>query len=257
MWATRCVAEAQLHEQNSFITLTYADEHLPWDGSLTPSHFQKFVKKLRRRLSSSQAMKYYMAGEYGENFSRPHFHACLFGVDFPDKTILWENEGIITYTSDFLERLWGKGMVSIGEVNFETAAYTARYICKKVTGDKAHDHYTTTHPITGEVIHLQPEYNRMSLRPAVGKEWFEKYKDDCYPSDFLIHNKRKIKIPRYFDKLFEMDNPHELEQIKKKRKAAAKKNPHNSEERLAVREKVKKLTMNKITRTFENGTQNL
>lgn len=198
-----------------------------------------------------------MCGEYGEKFSRPHYHACLFGIDFPDKTILWEQEGIITYNSDTLSDLWGKGLVSIGEVNFDTAAYTARYICKKITGEKAQEHYTTTHPITGEVIQLEPEYNRMSLKPAIAKDWYQQYKSDCYPSDYLIHKGKKIPIPRYFDKLLEIENPHELEQIKKKRKRVGRNNPDNTLERLATREKVKKLTMKQFTRSFENDTQNL
>jgi hypothetical protein len=41
--------EASLHIFNSFITLTYDPEHLPEDGSLNVLHFQKFMKRLRKK----------------------------------------------------------------------------------------------------------------------------------------------------------------------------------------------------------------
>ena len=257
-WAMRCTQEAQLHEKNCFITLTYSDEHLPWDGSLIKSHPQKFLKKLRKHLSSSQTLRYYMAGEYGEKLSRPHYHLCLFGIDFHDKEVFHEQEGILTYTSETLSNLWGKGFCTLGELNFETAAYTARYIQKKITGDKADDHYTITHPLTGEIIKLEPEYNAMSLKPAVAKEWYEKYKSDVYPSDYLIRKGYKTSVPRYFDKLLERENPHDLETIKKARKKNARRFEHdNTPERLATREKVKTLNAQQISRGYENGTSDL
>ena len=101
-WAIRCTHESQLHAQNSFITLTYSEDHLPWDGSLVKSHMQDFFKRLRH-YCKPQKIRYYMCGEYGENLSRPHYHACLFGKDFPDKEIFKECEGILTYTSQILE----------------------------------------------------------------------------------------------------------------------------------------------------------
>ena len=36
-WAIRCVHEASLHSQNSFITLTYNNDNLPANGSLALS----------------------------------------------------------------------------------------------------------------------------------------------------------------------------------------------------------------------------
>ncbi len=83
-WAMRCMHEAQLHENNCFITLTYDNTHLPSDGSLHYKDFQLFIKRLRKKFGNTR-IRYYMAGEYGENFGRPHFHACIFGHDFHDK----------------------------------------------------------------------------------------------------------------------------------------------------------------------------
>ena len=140
-WAIRCMHEAQMHEKNCFITLTYDDAHLPGDRSLHYRDFQLFIKRLRKRYPGRR-IRYYMAGEYGENFGRPHWHACLFGIDFDDKS-LWKRTSAnsLLYRSADLELLWPFGYSSIGDVTFESAAYVARYIMKKVTGKNADQHY--------------------------------------------------------------------------------------------------------------------
>lgn len=193
-----------------------------------------------------------MCGEYGEKLSRPHYHICLFGLDFQDKEVFKNEEGILTYTSDTLEEIWGKGFCTTGELNFQTAAYTARYIAKKITGKKAEEHYQTLDPTTGELIQLEPEYNRMSLKPGIGAEWFEHYQSDVFPSDFLIHKGQKIKTPRYYDKLHEITGA-DMEIIKKRRIIRARKDAeNNTPERLAVREKIKCLKFNQLQRNLEN-----
>jgi len=252
LWATRCIHESQMHDQNSFITLTYAPEHLPTDGSLIKWHFQDFMKRLRKS-RFPQTIRYFMCAEYGENFSRPHFHACLFGVDFPDKDPIREQEGIILYNSPTLDKIWGKGFTSIGDVTFETAAYTARYITKKITGEQSKDHYQTTCEHTGNLINLEPEYTNMSLKPGIGANWLEKYKSDVYPSDFIIHKNKKIKVPRYYDKIMELEGG-DIETIKKLRKInAAKHMEDNTPERLAVREQVKIHQFRQLKRSYETN----
>lgn len=193
-----------------------------------------------------------MAGEYGENFSRPHYHACLFGADFPDKSPIRESEGIILYNSPLLDKIWGKGYTSIGDVTFETAAYTARYITKKITGEKANEHYQTTCQHTGNLILLEPEYTNMSLRPGIGKAWVRAYGSDIYPSDFIIHKGRRITLPRYYDQIMELEG-RDINSIKRRRKVSAgKRLRQNTPDRLAVREEVKELKFKTFTRSYEN-----
>ena len=141
-WAIRCMHEAQLHESNAFITLTYADEHLPQDRSLDKREFQLFIKRLRKSIQP-QRLRYFHCGEYGAKLGRPHYHACLFGFDFPDKELQrYSKTGEKLYRSDLLDSAWqNKGWALIGEVTFQSAAYVARYITKKITGEAAHDHY--------------------------------------------------------------------------------------------------------------------
>ena len=81
----RCLHEASLYDNNCFITLTFNDEYVM--PSLDKSIFQKFMKRLRRMFPDAR-IRYFMCGEYGDKLSRPHYHACLFGFDFPDLRIV-------------------------------------------------------------------------------------------------------------------------------------------------------------------------
>ena len=178
-WAIRCVHEASLYDDNCFITLTYSDENLPPYGSLVKKDFQDFMKRLRKRFSN---VRYYHCGEYGSKTKRPHYHAILFNIDFPDKELLTINNDQRLYTSEILSKIWGKGICSIGSVTFESAAYVARYIMKKANGDDAELKYCHVDD-DGVWNSIEPEYTTMSRRPGIGKEWFDKFKSDVYPND--------------------------------------------------------------------------
>lgn len=248
-WAMRCVHEASLHADNAFITLTYDDSSLPVGGTLVYSHFQKFMKRLRKRTGAK--ISFYVGGEYGEELGRPHFHACLFGFDFPDKEYFKKSaSGERLYTSKFLESLWPFGLSSVGAVSFESAAYIARYCMKKVNGDLAKAHYEV---ITedGEIIDRLPEFNHMSLKPAIGKRWLEKFETDVYPRDYVVMNGVKTKPPKYYDDLFEKENPGVFSELVARRELDAELNMvDNSYARLAVKETVVQARSKLLRRTL-------
>lgn len=249
-WAMRCMHEAQLHENNCFITLTYNDENYPTNGSLTKDHFQKFLKRFRRAIAPAK-IRYYMAGEYGTNFGRPHFHACIFGYDFHDKKLHQRTtSGSLIYRSQELEKLWTYGYSSVGDVTFESAAYVARYIMQKQTGrDVDPNHYTYCDIQTGELIKILPEYNNMSLKPGIGADWYKKYKNDVYPHDYVELRGQKIKPPKFYDKLYSKENPYEYDQLLHNREKQAKLRPEeHSYERLLVKETVTKAKLQKLKR---------
>lgn len=245
-----------MHDQNCFITLTYDDENLPSDLSLHHSHFQKFMKRLRKRVNAkdeanhNKQILYYMCGEYGENFGRPHFHACLFNIDFSDKVPATRTgSGNIIYNSKLLESLWPYGFSSIGDLTFESAAYVARYVMKKITGDAADDHYRRVNPETGEIYWLTPEYAAMSNRRAIGSTWLEKYKTDVYPHDHVIINGFPAKPPRAYDKIYDKSDYLAFDDIKLKRELDRLKfSVDNTPERLAVREKLNDIKLQKLKR---------
>jgi len=224
-WATRCVHEAQLHELNCFVTLTYDDRHLPPGASLVKRDFQNFMRYLRRQHDGK--IRFYAAGEYGDQTNRPHYHALLFGIDFADKRPHTKNnQGDQLFTSELLDKIWGKGQCYLGSVTPQSAGYVAKYCIKKVNGQLAASHYQGR----------QPEFALMSLKPGIGAGWFEKYSGDVYPSDFVVLKGRKRSPPRFYDdKLEEMDELM-LQALKKSRLRKAKQ--HRSDqtpERLKAR----------------------
>jgi len=250
-WAIRCMHEAQMHTQNCFITLTYNDAHLPSDRSLHYRDFQLFIKRLRKRYPGRK-IRYYMAGEYGENFGRPHFHACLFGIDFDDKK-LWKRTtaNSMLYTSRDLEILWPFGYSSVGDVTFESAAYVARYIMKKVTGKNAKEHYTEIDPESGEITTRKPEFTKMSLKPGIGYEWYKQYTSDVYPHDYVVIRGKKVKPPKYYDKKYKIDQPYEFDELLYIREKSAKLHfEDNTPERLLVKEQVAKAKLQKLKRNL-------
>ena len=251
-WATRCIHEASLHQENAFVTLTYDDAHLPDNDSLFYPDFQKFMKRLRKHFNP-KTVRFYMCGEYGENFSRPHYHACLFGLDFPDKIHhSTTSAGCNIYSSDLLDSLWGKGFTSIGDVTFESAAYVARYILKKINGELADAHYEKTNPDTGEVVRRVSEFTSMSLKPGVGAGWFGKWEADVYPHDYCIVRGRKVRPPRYYDQILSRTRPDQLESIKFARECRGREQAdENTDERLNVRELVANARLNQFPRKLK------
>lgn len=248
-WAIRCVHEASRYEDNCFITLTYNNAHLPSDGSLDVTHWQKFMKRVRKKFG--KGVRFYHCGEYGDTYGRPHYHACLFNFDFPDKK-LWKivNEQKL-YTSQILEDLWGMGFCSIGSVTFQSAAYVARYIMKKVTGKNADNHYESVDEY-GVVTWRKPEYTTMSRRPGIGKAWFDEFHSDVYPHDFVVLNQAKMRPPRFYDNQLELINPLQFDMVKVERELNAMKNVDNcSKSRLLVREEVQKARLSKLPRVVE------
>lgn len=260
-WAIRCVHEASLHSENCFITLTYNDQNLPAYNSLSKVDFQKFFKRLRRKYPEKK-IRYFHCGEYGSKFQRPHYHAIIFGFDFDDKYHWSTHKGQKYYRSKTLEELWNeKGYCIIGDVTFESAAYVARYITKKQTGKGASEHYEIRdkdgNPVydrqTGEIYHRTPEYTTMSRRPGIAKEWYDKFKDDVFPNDYVVLRGKEMRPPKYYEKQFEIEYPSDYAKLKYNRKNAAEEFKENSTfDRLRVREKIKLKQFSLLKRSYEN-----
>lgn len=250
-WAMRCVHESQLYLNNCFITLTYDDDHLPKDGGLVKRDFQLFMKKFRKFVDVEEfgfaRLRYFHCGEYGERTNRPHYHACIFGFDFPDKVLFRDVNGIKLYTSKMLSDLWGKGFVTVGDVNFESASYVARYVLKKSAAFYGTDSYLDKE--TG--VLKQREYVTMSRRPGIGYEWYKKFKSDIYPHDFLYMRGRKMRGPKYYDALFELDDPVTCARLKEERSVSVVMNEDSTIERLRVREQVKLAELTRLPRNLD------
>lgn len=201
MWAVRALHEAQMHADSCFITLTYSDERLesPW---LIYKHYQDFMKRLRDK--SPNQLSFMVCGEYGEKTKRPHWHALIFGYQFPDLQYLRKNENDDRiFTSRKLDELWGfndpeNKPCEVGAVTFQSAGYVARYGAKALV-----------HGRPGE--HPYKPIFRVSNKRAIGKSWLEKY----WYSDVFANGRLNrgdgvsIPIPRYYLKWLEKEHPNE------------------------------------------------
>lgn len=204
-WAIRCVHEAQLYDDNCFITLTYRPEELPPGGTLVLKHFQDFMKRFRFHYGNG--IRFFHCGEYGERGGRPHYHACIFNFDFKDKVLFKEERGVKLYVSEKLQLLWPFGFSTLGDVTFESAAYVARYITKKITGEMAAQHYGNR----------KPEYVTMSRRPGLGAGWFAKFGSDVFPLDHVVLRGKEMRPPRFYDFLYEQAHARGYAKLKRDR----------------------------------------
>jgi len=205
-------------------------------ASLSKRDHQLFMKRLRKEVGE---VRFYMCGEYGTKLARPHFHYLIFGYDFPDKEYFKKSlSGTKLFKSATLDRVWGHGYAWIGEVTYETCAYVAGYVMKKITGEKAVEHYARTDE-AGNVYWLTPEFNEMSRQPGIAKEWWDKFSEDVTVLDKVRHNGRKVKPPRYYDKLREQTDPVGLANAKLMREfRASLKGEEQTPRRLIDRETV-------------------
>lgn len=259
-WSIRMMHEMQCHDEGCFITLTYNNENLPEDRSLSKDELQKFFKLLRMHLvrkHKGKEVRYYACGEYGSNGTiRPHYHAILFGHEFQDKELLRhggpkrcknpfkQGPDHSLYTSKTLEKIWSKGFVTIGDVSLESCGYVARYCLKKIYGEPALDHYQGR----------TPEFALMSRRPGIGQPWFDKFRSDVYPKDFVTVKGRKCRPPRYYDYLLEKNNSQLLEDLKEKRREHGKIEetvPFQKSEEFSRKNRCKILSSKRLHRSYE------
>lgn len=243
-WSIRITHEATLYDSNVFATFTYDQDHAPASLSLEYDDFQSFMKRLRRRVAGVSSapdgrkpIRFFVAGEYGGQTGRPHFHAILFNTAFRDRKEYVNG----TFRSELAEDVWRKGSVVLGSVNSRSAAYVAGYTVKKVYGPRAASHYEDVLDLrTGEVTGRRPEFVVMSRRPGIGAWFFQRYGPDMFPGDVAVQDARTWKVPRYYwDSYREEADPLLVEEIKERRYLKAAENVEESTpERRAVREVV-------------------
>lgn len=232
-WVVRCFHESLLHEWSWFVTLTYDQEHVPADLSLSKREWQLFAKRLRKRRGK---FRFFATGEYGSVNKRPHFHAVLFGLELRDlKPVEGRKVGGSgeLYTSEELVACWGRGFVSVGHVTPESIAYVTKYASKK-RGRRAPEERFDVE--TGETWKVEPEFVVMSRRPGLGAAWFDRFEGDVFPSDECVVRGVRFGVPRYY---VARGNPAVVAEVKERRKARAEKFSAECEPaRLVVREKV-------------------
>lgn len=234
-WAVRCLLESKSYEFNYFLTLTYDDEHLPENNSLVKDDLKKFLMRLNSHLRrrGHVGIRYYACGEYGSKNHRPHYHIILFNCPIPNlKFLRVTQNGNKTMCSDDISKLWPYGFHSIGEVNQETCAYTARYVMKKQTGVYSSIYLRNK---------LQPEFTTMSRKPGIGLEYFENNYTKIYDTDKIVYKSGEhaltIKPSKYYDSKYDLINPEHLSSLKVHRQRIAKITRNNTLINLNMTEK--------------------
>lgn len=225
-FAIRAVHEASLYEKNSFITLTYSDEHLKSE-KLVKKDIDLFIKKLRdkrfrdllekvfpdvpqkkqrklwnqtsketrRLLYDTIAISVFGCGEYGTRAQRPHWHLLVFNYRPNDSTYLRTTDlGDRIFKSEELDRLWSfndseKKPNEIGDVTFKSSSYCARYTLKK-----------------SDIPEFQPIPVRSSAN-AIGKRWLRDNLHIFNHGEIALPDGTTCGIPRYYEKLYKKWDP--------------------------------------------------
>ena len=175
-WGIRMYHEAQYHEQNSFLTLTYDDDNCP--EYINKLDLDRFLARIRKKLK----LRYFITGEYGDQTHRPHYHAIIFGHDFRGGRFtyrindeLWGNEE--------LNRTWSHGQITIGDFSAATAMYVAGYTAKKLQ-DK-------------------DTFSVQSRKPPLGWRWANDNQEQLRRLEHVVVEGRKLPIPKVY---FEWEN---------------------------------------------------
>lgn len=263
-WANRCMLELEYHDSAFFITLTYDDDHVPrsWYAdpetgeafeslTLRKKDFQDFMKRLRYYFPDDH-IRFFAAGEYGSNTFRPHYHAIVFGLHLTDLQLFRQSpDGFNYYSSPTLCKVWPFGFVAIANVSWDTCAYTARYVMKKLTGPEAEFY---------EDHNIEPPFTLMSRKPGIAKQWYDDH-PDLYDYEYINISTptggKKFRPPKYFDKLFDVDCPEksaELKAIRRRmaeeaQKAKMQRTDLSFIEYLAVEEEAKLNSVKKLERS--------
>lgn len=240
-WTTRIELEAKDYPKDEvwFITLTYDEDHVPgmilktgeimrkvqytWKpGEKRPESvqillyedIQKFLKRLRKAYRGK--LRYFVAGEYGEQTARPHYHMILYGWKPTDLENLYKIHHNGYYNSKWLANLWGMGQIQIAQAVPETYRYVAGYVTKKmyeIDGKKANQYY--------ELGQTKP-FACMSLKPGLGDHYYQEHKAEIWKQGYIqCTNGKRAQIPMYYEKQMEAENPERLWRIKQNRQKNA------------------------------------
>lgn len=266
MWATRSANEAFMYDHYNncaFLTLTFNDDMLNRRSnphSLNKTAFRSWVKRLRKAVKAHYDTEFRImaCGEYGAKHRRPHYHMLIYGFNFPDKYVYKYNKirgkEVLYYRSPFLEKIWTPahsnepfGFSVIGQVNFESSAYVARYVTKKLFGKYAEQVYKDK----------EPEFLTTSRMPGLGYDYLLKYQDNIFDLGYIVlPNGHKAPIPRYYVNKYKEINPekyniYSMARFNNMYDNLFIENLDSTQERLKCREELKSNNLHLLYRQYE------
>ena len=244
-WSTKGYCESQMWKNSCFLTFTYNNTNLPTDRKLRRSDIQKFWKDLRYHLykhtkkarkvdlteenlnqeeiysneledlfgsnskrKNRKPIRYINCGEYGPKTKRPHYHAVIWNFKPTDlRRHSRDRRGYFIYTSDKINKIWGKGFVIIGNATTETVAYVARYCTKKYYRDEAEQERMKKKK--------QIEFIGASSLGFIGYFYWIKFKDIIKKNKGILMKLKEhtylAKLPKAMKKKWKEENEEEFE----------------------------------------------
>ena len=165
----------------SFVTLTYDDNHLPYNDNgfltLNRDHVRNWFKNIRRQMeyyNEKVPFKVLYCGEYGDgthsssrsgaSTHRPHYHVIFLGLG-PEK--------VRKYT----RKLWKHGLCDIGPLS----AGGVRYLCKYMTKSMPDKNIKKIREIAG----VQNPFFYHSI--GLGKQWILENIDKIVEDEFTFN----------------------------------------------------------------------
>jgi len=246
-WSLRAVNEARYFDRSSFITLSFADEHLPGDPVAARYEFRKFIVRLRRRVDS--AIRVFGCMELGERWSRIHGHFCIFNEDFLEGAtpIGKSKTGFPMWRSPLLESLWPFGYSWVAKFSAETAAYVGRYCVAKVDQPPT---VRLVHPVSGEIADWPTVYKPFyPLAPALGVRFLGEFSEDVW-SGLRARGGARVRTPQAYSRVLKRSDPLRYSEAKEERIAAMVGKRDLSEEtpeRLAVKDECLRARMRQLS----------
>lgn len=244
-------------EKDQIYTINGTDYEYEKGKSLV-KHWEKDLGLKRNKdfTLDVKGIRFFMCGEYGDKRERPHYHMIIFNINLQDVEYIGKNKaGNNIWKSKTIDKIWGKGLTVVGNVDWEFCAYTARYIMKKQKGPEAKNYYKENG--------LYPEFVRMSRKPGIAMKYYQEHKNEIYEVDKLyLENKKgvqEVRPAKYYDKLYDIEYPEEMKRIKENRRKLAEQaeavqlsnTTLSKEELLAVRERSLELKAIALKRGLE------
>lgn len=238
-WSFRLMQEEKVSISSLFITLTYDTAKVPITDrgymSLDFRDCQLFFKRLRKNpRNKDRKIRYYIAGEYGKQTMRPHYHAIIFDADIAS-----------------IQDAWGKGQVHYGTVSGASIGYCLKYMSKqsKIPAHK-NDDRKSEGALVSKGIGLCYVTEKM-------KKWHLADKNNRMYCN--LEDGRKISMARYYkQKIYNDDEKkqiafHARQKIERERANKAQQGGENFEAKKAQAIKSAFLKMAKNAHSLQNN----
>lgn len=215
-WSFRLQQEERDYGHAYFITLTYETPPLSPNGFMTlcKKHLQDYWQRIRMSFAVREQVnnrwrwnydnvpkfKYYVCGEYGSKYERPHYHAVVFGLDSDTLVRMWQGHA---YDDECTGEVGAVvlGHVDVGNVSGASIGYTLKYMAKGGTVPKF---------VRDDRV---PEFAMMSKR--LGARYLQKENVDYHRKgdNMFLRNPDgfTISMPRYYkEKIWTKQERHRM-----------------------------------------------